>query len=169
MKGRLLVVKAKYEHFNIVFINVYAPNSGPDRVQFLNELSLVLNQCVPEDYLFLGGDFNCTANDKYDRNHTEPHARSRKAMLARMETHSLSDVWRKFHHNIRQCNWVHSRELVLSLARLDRFYSFMHHFSIFKGCNICPVGFSDHSIVICEVFIANVKSLHIGILTPLCF
>ena len=36
VKGRLLVVKAKYECFNIVFINVYAPNSGPDRVQFLN-------------------------------------------------------------------------------------------------------------------------------------
>ena len=50
VKGRLLVVKAKYERFNIVFINVYAPNSGPSRVQFLNELSLILNQCVPEDY-----------------------------------------------------------------------------------------------------------------------
>ena len=33
VKGRLLVVKAKYERFNIEFINVYAPNSGPDRVQ----------------------------------------------------------------------------------------------------------------------------------------
>ena len=32
VKGRL-VVKAKYERFNIEFINVYAPNSGPDRVQ----------------------------------------------------------------------------------------------------------------------------------------
>ena len=63
----------------------------------------------------------------------------------------MSDVWRKFHHNVKQYTWVHSRELVLSLARLDRFYSFTHHFSIFKGCNICPVGFSDHSMVICEV------------------
>ena len=101
-----------------------------------------------EDYLFLGGDFNCTADDN-DRNHTEPHAPSRKAML--MENLSMSDVWRKIHHNVKQYTWVHSRDLVLSLARLDRFYSFTHHFSIFKGCNICPVGFSDHSMVICEV------------------
>ena len=121
MKGRLLVVKAKYERFNIVFINVYAPNSCPSRVQFLNELSLILNQCAPEDYLFLGGDFNCTANDTYDRNHPEPHAPSRKAMLSLMENHSLSDAWGKTHRNAKQYTWVHSKEPVLSLARLDRF------------------------------------------------
>ena len=101
VKGRLLVVKAKYECFNIVFINVYAPNSGPDRFQFLNELSLVLSQCVPEDYLFLAGDFNCTADDN-DRSHTEPHAPSRKATLTLMENHSLSYVWRKIRHNVKQ-------------------------------------------------------------------
>ena len=101
MKGRLMVVKAKHERFSIVFINVYAPNSGPDRLPFLNELSLVLSKCVPEDYLFLGGDFNCTA-DANDRNHTEPHAPSWKAMLTLMENHSLSDVWRKIHHNVKQ-------------------------------------------------------------------
>lgn len=33
MKGRLMVVRAKYELFTIVFINVYAPNTGPDRIQ----------------------------------------------------------------------------------------------------------------------------------------
>ena len=65
MKGRLLVVKAKYERFNIVLINVCTPQIlALTETEFLNELSLVLNQCVPEDYLFLGGDFNCTADDK---------------------------------------------------------------------------------------------------------
>ena len=34
VKGRLLVVKTKYERFNIIFINVYAPNSGPDKFSF---------------------------------------------------------------------------------------------------------------------------------------
>ena len=31
-----MVVRATYELFTIVFINVYAPNTGPDKVQFLN-------------------------------------------------------------------------------------------------------------------------------------
>lgn len=43
------------------------------------------------------------------------------------------------------------------MARLDRFYSVRHHFSIFKDCGILPVGFSDHSLVSWDVFIAEVK------------
>ena len=43
------------------------------------------------------------------------------------------------------------------MARLDRLYCFKHHFSIFEGCRILPVGFSDHSMVSCNVLIANVK------------
>ena len=39
VKGRLLVVKAKYERFNVVFINVYAPNSGPCRGPELTKLN----------------------------------------------------------------------------------------------------------------------------------
>ena len=50
IKGRLLVVRAQYEVFNLVFINVYAPNSGPVRVLFLNELSTVLSECEPEEF-----------------------------------------------------------------------------------------------------------------------
>lgn len=33
-----------------------------------------------EELLFLGGDFNCTVNDKLDRNHLEPHIASQKAL-----------------------------------------------------------------------------------------
>ena len=57
----------------------------------------------------------------------------------------------------RQYTWVQHRENFFSMARLDRFYCFKHHFSIFKGCRILPVGFTDHSMVSYNVFIANVK------------
>ena len=30
MKGRQMVVRAKYEAFTMVFVNVYTPNTGPD-------------------------------------------------------------------------------------------------------------------------------------------
>lgn len=136
IQGRLMVVRATYELFTIVFINVYAPNTGPDRVQFLNELSVVLSQCGPEEFLFLGGDFNCTENDQVDRNHIEPHAASKRAIKQLVEVHSLTDVWREMHNKQRQYTWVQHRENFFSMARLDRFYCFKHHFSIFKGCRI---------------------------------
>ena len=41
------------------------------------------------------------------------------------------------------------------LARLYRFYCFKH-FSVFKMCKILPVGFTDHSLVLCGVFIRDI-------------
>lgn len=57
----------------------------------------------------------------------------------------------------RQYTWAHSRGNLLSLARLDHFYCFKHHFNIFKKCRMLPVGFTDHSLVVCNVLITNLK------------
>lgn len=126
--------------------------------------------CGPEEFLFLGGDFNCTENDRLDRNHIEPHAASKLVMKQLVETHILTDVWREMHDQNRQYTWVQSRENVISMARLDRFYCFKHHFSIFEGCRILLVGFSDHCMVSCNIFIAILGTdLHTGTLTLLCY
>lgn len=155
--GRLLALQAKFEKFNFVFLNVYAPVKGAERVLFFRDVDLFLQSCGSEDYLFLGGDFNCTENYVLDRNHLEPHNASSYALRELLQTHSLCDVWREMHGNDRQYTWAHTRENVISLARLDRFYCFRHHLNIVKSCVISPVGFTDHCLVLCEVFIANVK------------
>lgn len=46
-----------------------------------------LSQCEPEEFLFLGGDFNCTEKDLLDRNHVEPHAVSKRVMKQLVEAH----------------------------------------------------------------------------------
>lgn len=69
----------------------------------------------------------------------------------------MCDVWRELNNNVRQYTWVHNRENFISLARLDRFYCFRHHFNVVKSCLITPTGFSDH-LVSCNVYIGNVKS-----------
>ena len=65
-------------------------------------------------------------------------------------------MWRVFNSNHRQYTWSHAKDNVLSLARLDRLYCFKHHLNIFKMCFIQPVGFTDHCLVSCSVFIGNV-------------
>lgn len=155
--GRLLVLQAKFEKFNFVFLNIYAPTNGTERIVFFNNVSVFLQNCNSDDYLFLGGDFNCTENDVLDRNHLEPHTASSRVMRELIETHSLCDVWREVNHNNRQYTWAHSRDNAISMARLDRIYCFRYNFNIVKKSLITPVGFSDHCLVLCEVFIANVK------------
>ena len=43
-----------------------------------------------------------------------------------IETHDLSDVWRNFNKDVRQYTWVHARDNLLSLARLDKLFVFKH-------------------------------------------
>ena len=157
MPGHALMVKALYEKVKLVFLCVYAPVLSTDRIGFLNVLCDVI-EGISEEFLFLGGDFNCTADATMDRNHQEPHPASSARIRRLIEAHDLKDVWRGFNVKERQYTWSHCRDNSMSLARLDRFYCFRHHFSAFKGCRIVPVGVSDHALVQCSFLIQNVKT-----------
>lgn len=156
VKGRLLKIRAKVENHIFIFICAYAPTLPTERMSFLYTLCETLYKCKGEEQLFLGGDFNC-AESNLDRNHVEPHLLSRKRLIQMIETNDLCDVWRSLNGNLKQYTWAHARDNRLSLARLDRFYCFKHHLSTFKNCFIIPVGFSDHSLVICTVTLHSVK------------
>ena len=112
--------------------------------------------CSSDEICYLNGDFNCTECDDLDRNHVEPHAASKHAMAQLVKGQTLVDMWRELHPTERQYTWTHCRENVISLARLDRMYCFRHHFNMVKRCIIAPVGFSDHSMVICDVCVPNI-------------
>ncbi len=156
VKGRLLKIRAQVENHTFVFICAYAPTLPSERMVFLHILAETLEKCNSEEYLFLGGDFNCVESN-IDRNHVEPHMPSRKRLIQMMEANDLCDAWRSLNGNIKQYTWVHARDNIFSLARLDRFYCFKHHLNIFKNCFITPVGFSDHSLVIGTVTLNSVK------------
>lgn len=85
MERRCLLVKAKFDAFTLAFINIYAPNNGAERKSFFEIVNSKLNCCISEDYLILGGDFNCTEAE-LDHNHAEPHLGSRPMQHARKKS-----------------------------------------------------------------------------------
>lgn len=61
VSGRLLIVRAEIRNFHFLFVNIYAPNIGEDRVQFFFiKLKHFLKQQQDGDVIVLGGDWNCT-------------------------------------------------------------------------------------------------------------
>ncbi len=104
----------------------------------------------------MGGDFNCVEKN-IDRNHVEPHMASRRKLIQMIETNELCDVWRNFNYRVKQYTWTHVCDNLLSMARLDRFYVFKYHCSFFINSSIVPVGFSDHSLVVCTLKLSSVK------------
>lgn len=113
----------------------------------------MLKNCDSGEFLLLGGDFNCTEL-VIDRNHVEPHMPSRKRLIEIIKSHDLSALWRNIHLKQKQYTWVHSYNNMLSMARLDRFYTFKHQINFFRNCLILPVGFSDHTTVLCSFFVS---------------
>lgn len=156
--GRLLLVKAFFEGHTMYFLNVYAPTSGTERVTFFSKVSEVLNELDVELPLFMGGDFNCTVDDKLDRNHMEPHMPSQNAVVQMINANDLCDTWRIMHQGVRQYTWSHSRDNYIALARLDRIYILKQYLNTLLACYIVPTGFSDHSAVICSVSITAFKT-----------
>lgn len=97
VQGKCLLIRAAFEHFNIVFINIYAPSVGAERKRFLEKVNEKLKDFNSSDYVFLGGDFNCTENEILDRNHAEPHPVSQHALQQLVRSHGLVDNWRRMH------------------------------------------------------------------------
>lgn len=53
--GRLLIVRAEINSFCFLFVNIYAPNTGPDRIKLFIKLKLFLRQNQNGDFIVLGG------------------------------------------------------------------------------------------------------------------
>ncbi len=86
LRGRILKIRAVFENEVFVFVCVYAPTATKDIIVFLDTLCLALQKFINDDYLIIGGDFNCTEQD-IDRNHLEPHMLSRKRLIQFIKTH----------------------------------------------------------------------------------
>ncbi len=123
---------------------------------FLDTLCCTLQNSSSEECLFLAGDFNCTEH-ALDRNHIEPHMPSRKRLTHIIKKHDLCDIWRQLNGDERQYTWVHTRDNVISFARLDRLYAFGHHLNIINSCSIVPMSFTDHAMVQCNVILNLIK------------
>ena len=150
VKGRALIVKAEIHHAAFVFVNVYAPNHGPDRVRLFSTLVNEL-QKYHDEQIIMGGDFNCTLDFTLDRTHEEPHPQS-SLHLKNITTHlDRLDTWRVKHPCARQYSWVRVSNNRVSVARLDRVYISRGLSSRLACSNICPVGFTDHHLVAMEL------------------
>ncbi|CAM2118441.1 unnamed protein product [Caretta caretta] len=67
--GRLLHLQVCMEGLVVNLVNVYAPTSGPERLQFYQRASTFLGTLDSHEFLVLGGDFNTTLEEQ-DRSGT---------------------------------------------------------------------------------------------------
>ncbi len=54
--GRLLIVRAEISNLILLFVNIYAPNIGAERIRLFTKLEDFLRQQPEGDLIILGGD-----------------------------------------------------------------------------------------------------------------
>ncbi len=155
-RGRLLLIKAKVKDLSFVFVNIYAPNVGKDRIRLFEMLNNTLGSLSQEDFLIVGGDFNCTLDFVIDRNGEEPHPSSAKVLKEIIAQLGLVDVWREKNKNVRQYSWVKVAVGRISAARLDQFY--LHNqCNRVIGAYITPCIISDYQLITVNVIVSETK------------
>ncbi|CAM2113434.1 unnamed protein product [Caretta caretta] len=144
MPGRLLHLRVRMEGLVVNLINVYAPTSGPERLQFYQRVSTFLGTLDSHECLVLGGDFNTTLEEQ-DRLGTEQSLAATDTLRETVEHHSLVDIWRDRHPDDTSTFifvWVEAHWS--SHSQLDCIYLSRFHLSRAHSSSIRLAPFSDH-------------------------
>ncbi|CAM2119976.1 unnamed protein product [Caretta caretta] len=142
MPGHLLHLRVRMEGL----INVCAPTSGPERLQFYQRASAFLGTLDSHECLVLGGDFNTTLEEQ-DRSGTEQCPATADTLWEIVEHHSLVDIWCDHHpDDTSMFTFVQVEAHWSSHSRLDRIYLSCFHLSQAHSSSIRLAPFSDHHL-----------------------
>ncbi|CAM2118759.1 unnamed protein product [Caretta caretta] len=144
--GRLLHLRVHIEGLVVNLVNVYAPTSGPERLQFYQQASAFLGTLDSHECLVLGGDFNTTLEER-DCSGTEQSPAAADTLREIVERHSLVDTWRDHHpDDTSMFTFVRVEANRSSHSRLDRIYLSCFHLSRAHSSSIRLAPFSDHHL-----------------------
>ena len=119
---RALGLQIKKDGFTFNLLNIYGASEQKDRINFLNELNLILQTFDNEPNIIVG-DFNMYLNDELDNIAGDSHDKKDVVFFnAWAKRHSVIDVWRHFNPNSREFTWSRGPRPFIA-RRLDFIFS----------------------------------------------
>ncbi|CAM2116765.1 unnamed protein product [Caretta caretta] len=147
MQGRLLQLRVRIEGLMVNLVNVYAPTSGPEWLQFYQQASAFLGTLDSHECLVLGGHFNTNLEER-DRSGTEQCPATADTLREIVEHHSLVDIWHDHHpDDTSTFTFVRVEAHQSSHSWLDHIYLSRFHLSRAHSSSIWLAPFSDHHLV----------------------
>jgi len=150
-------MQLEYNGYTLTIINVYMPNTQPEKAELIENLRTHLENEQERDNILIVGDFNLVTDEK-DR--SPPHLddpRLVDSWTAMENKNDLIDRWWLTHENKRQFTYSQNN----SLGRIDRIYTTRN---LLKSCLEWTIesncGISDHQIVTVRIMKQNTP--HIG-------
>ena len=148
---RILAIKIKIKeyHENINIVNVYGPNTGNEKIPFIDSLYAAMN-VLDDSEIIVGGDFNIVFDNDLDvisgARHREEYTTKFRKWADNL---GLKDVWRHHHKNVKYFTWSSVTPFIA--RRLDYFFLSENWFNkVTKTYHEHCVG-TDHKSVIVEL------------------
>ena len=140
---------------------VYAPNSNPQRNQFLDDVSVRIDPCVPT---VLAGDFNTVFDLSLDRRGSDPFDVSRQSSCALnrlVNACSSIEFWRYLHPTSSSYTWTRSNGSLSSRI----YFILVPHVWVpsVSSCDIVACPFSNHCAVVMSARVPEVLSYGPGV------
>ncbi|CAM4498362.1 unnamed protein product [Caretta caretta] len=144
--GCLLHLWVHIEGLMVNLVNVYAPTSSPEWLQFYQQASAFLGTLESHECLVLKGDFNTTLEEQ-DRSGTKQSPAAADTLREIVEHHSLVDIWHDHHpDDTSTFTFVRVEAHRSSHSRLDHIYLSHFHLSRAHSSSIRLAPFSDHHL-----------------------
>jgi hypothetical protein len=142
-----------------LIINIYIPHNNIMAKKILENINKYLNEkCYNGNpVVIIGGDFNCTLNQKIDRQGSvEYHFETINALKRVINNHHLTDIFRYKYPTAIEFSRVIIKDQLYTASRIDKFYtSFLLKDSI-ETITHKYIGISDHKAV-CLNLRVNIK------------
>ena len=147
--GRTLLVNIEINGIYYSICNVYCPNDVSERVNFLKQTAIFVQQhAVSKQNIYLGGDFNCVdssldkVSQKLDKS---------SSMLAQIKTDlKLLDIWRVVNPGKNEYSFIDPTGQGRD-SRIDLWLISKSNSKYVTSCNIVQSPAPDHRAVVLSV------------------
>ena len=147
--GRTLLVNVEINGIYYSICNVYCPNDVSERVNFLKQTAIFVQQhAVSKQNVYLGGDFNCvdSALDKVSQKLDKS-----SSMLAQIKTDlKLLDIWRVVNPGKKEYSFIDPTGQGRD-SRIDLWLISKSNSKYVTSCNIVQAPAPDHRAVVLSV------------------
>ena len=148
-KGRFVLLKGQVQGEPITLLNVYAPNTENEQVEFFKDLDHVLhsNNISNNDEIVIGGDWNLVRDFNLDKcgGMNNPKLKSIDKLNNFISNYELNDVWRIKNLNAKRYSWRQPNPLIQ--CRLDYWLISDTLYNTATHIDIIPSVRSDHSAI----------------------
>ena len=148
-KGRFVLLKGQVQGEPTILLNVYAPNTENEQVEFFKDIDHVLhsNNISNHDEIVIGGDWNLVHDFNLDKGGGiyNPKLKSIDKLDQLMANYELHDVWRIKNPNTKRYSWRQPNPLIQ--CRLDYFLISDSLYDTVTQVDIIPSVRSDHSAI----------------------